>query len=93
MTKTWVYTAILLAVTILTAFLMRGVAQSVNQPGDLEIAIDSERHEEGDAVNFDLRLTFEKGEVATTTSVRLTVDGPQSFSVVMPLSLQGTQVI
>ena len=83
-TKTWVYTGVLFAIAILTAFLMRGVAQSVVKPGDLEIAIGSERYDEGDAVEFDLRLTFAKGEVATTTSVRLSVDGPQSFSVVMP---------
>ncbi|MCH7626574.1 MAG: hypothetical protein IIC83_11675 [Chloroflexi bacterium] len=85
MTKTWIYTGVLFAIALLTALLMQGVAQSINQPGDLGIAVDSERYEEGDAVNFDLRLTFAKGEVATTTSVRLTVDGPQSFSALLPL--------
>ena len=86
MSKTWVYTGVLIIITILTAFLMRGVAQSVVQPGDVEIGVDSERYEEGDTVNFDVRLAFAKGDVATTTSVRLTVNGPQSFSVDLPLS-------
>lgn len=85
MTKTWVYTGVIFAIALLTAFLMRGVAQSIVQPGDLELVVGSERYDVGEAVNFEVRMAFAKGEVATTTSVRFTVDGPQSFSVELPL--------
>ena len=84
MTKTWIYTGVLVAIALLTALLMQGVAQSINQPGELGIAVDSERYEEGDAGIFDLRLTCAKGRVETTNSVHPKVEGPKSFSATLP---------
>ena len=62
----------------------RGVAQSVVLPGDIVISTSESQYSSGETVRFDAKLSFATGEMATTTSIALIVDGSQSLNVAVP---------